>query len=87
MVGVVEMEVGVIAWMVRGVSEEVPNAAYGAEAEVERSAVQARVSKSITCWTEGLGEEMLRRPALPLIDMDKRLSPDTASASIRSPLW
>jgi hypothetical protein len=94
MVGVAEMEVGVIAWMVRGVSEDVPNAANGAEAEVvveeeERSADQARVSRSIICGTEeGTEEEMLlRRPALPLIDMDRRLSPDTASASIRSPLW
>jgi hypothetical protein len=78
MVGVAEMEVGVIAWMVSRVSEEVPNAANGAEAEVERSADQARVSKSIICGTEenGAGEAMLRRPALPLNDRDRRLSPD-----------
>jgi hypothetical protein len=73
--------------MVSGVSEEVPNAANGVDEEVERSADQARVSKSIVCWTEGEGEEMLRRLALPLLDMDKRLSPDVASASISSPLW
>jgi len=87
MVGVAEMEVGVIAWMVSGVSEEVPSAANGVDADVERSADQARVSKSIVSWTDGAGEEMLRRPALPFIDMDKRLSPDAVSASISSPLW
>ena len=72
MVGVAEMEVGVITWMVSGVSEEVPNAANGAEAEVERSADQVCMSKSIICGTEeeGAGEAMLRRPALPLDDRE-----------------
>src|SRR6266851_2152070 len=82
-VGVWEMDAGVMAWMVRGVSEEVPKAAKGAEAEVvERRADQARVSRSIMCGTEGMGEEKSRRPALPLVEMDKRLSPDTERASM-----
>ena len=45
MVGDVEMEARVIAWVVSGVSEEVPNAANGAEAEVKRNADKARESK------------------------------------------
>jgi hypothetical protein len=88
-VGVEEMEVGVMEWTVRGVSEEVPKAAKGVDAEVERRADQARVSKSIMAFgreVEMVGVERSRRPALPLLEMDKRLSPETVSASIKSPL-
>lgn len=86
-VGVGEMEVGVMAWMVSGVSDDVPKAAKGVEAEVERSADQARVSRSIMCGREGCGEDRSRRPALPLVDTDSRVLPETASASISSPSW
>jgi hypothetical protein len=41
-VGVREMVVGVMAWMVSGVSDEVPKAATGVEAEVEKRADQAQ---------------------------------------------
>jgi hypothetical protein len=90
-----EIEDGVTAWTVRGVSEEVPKAAKGVDAEAERSADQARVSRSIIEFgreVEGVvvvvvgGTERSRRPALPLLEMDKRLSPETVSASIKSPL-
>ena len=40
--GVGEMVVGVMVWMVSGVSDEVPKAATGVEAEVEKRADQAQ---------------------------------------------
>jgi hypothetical protein len=87
-VGVGEMEVGVTEWMARGVSEEVPKAAKGVDAVVERSADQARVSKSIIALgrEEAVWEDKARRQALPLLERDKRLSPEAASASIKSSL-
>jgi hypothetical protein len=88
-VGVGEMEVGVTEWMASGVSEEVPKAAKGVDAVVERSADQARVSKSIIALgreEEAAWEDKARRQALPLLERDKRLSPEVASASIKSSL-
>jgi hypothetical protein len=51
--GVDEMELSVMEWMVRGVSDEVPKAAKGVDEDVQRSADQERVSKLIIC---GVGD-------------------------------
>lgn len=83
--GVDEMELSVIEWMVRGASDEVPNAAKGVEEDVQRSADQERVSKLIMWGVGDVEHEKLRRPALPFVDIDKRVFPDTAKASINSP--